>query len=60
MAVHLNGSVAWLDGMRASVASASLLPRFGAEFAAKLHKPRPRPGDSWHMDEVYLRINDGV
>ena len=30
--------------------------RFGAEFAAKLRKRRPRPGDTWHMDEVYLRI----
>jgi putative transposase len=27
--------------------------RFGAEFAAKLRKLRPRPGDTWHMDEVY-------
>ncbi|MFC7739421.1 IS6 family transposase [Roseomonas sp. GCM10028921] len=31
--------------------------RFGTEFAAKLRKQRPRPGDVWHMDEVYLRIN---
>src|ERR671933_137314 len=31
--------------------------RFGTEFAAKLRKRRPRPGDTWHMDEVYLRIN---
>jgi putative transposase len=31
--------------------------RFGADFAAKLRKRRPRPGDTWHMDEVYLRIN---
>jgi putative transposase len=31
--------------------------RFGTEFAAKLRKRRPRPGDAWHMDEVYLRIN---
>jgi putative transposase len=30
--------------------------RFGTEFAAKLRKRRPRPGDTWHMDEVYLRI----
>src|SRR3712207_7242706 len=31
--------------------------RFGAEFAAKLRRRRPRPGDTWHMDEVYLKIN---
>src|SRR3712207_6905259 len=23
--------------------------RFGAEFAARLRKRRPRPGDTWHM-----------
>src|SRR3712207_1360921 len=33
--------------------------RFGAEFAAKLRRRRPRPGDTWHMDEMYLRINGG-
>jgi transposase-like protein len=31
--------------------------RFGADFAAKLRKRRPKPGDTWHMDEVYLKIN---
>ncbi|MFC7556276.1 IS6 family transposase [Pseudoroseomonas wenyumeiae] len=30
---------------------------FGTEFAARLRKRWPRPGDTWHMDEVYLRIN---
>jgi putative transposase len=30
-------------------------PRFGADFARKLR--RRRPGDTWHLDEVYLRIN---
>ncbi len=34
--------------------------RFGADFAARLRKRRPRPGDTWHMDEVYLRINGGL
>ena len=33
--------------------------RFGADFAARLRRRRPRPGDTWHLDEVYLRI-DGV
>ena len=31
--------------------------RFGADFARKLRRRRPRPGDAWHLDEVYLRIN---
>ncbi len=31
--------------------------RFGTDFAARLRKRRPRPGDTWHLDEVFLRIN---
>jgi putative transposase len=31
--------------------------RFRADFAAKLRKRRPRPGDVWHLDEVFLKIN---
>ena len=31
--------------------------RFGADFAAKLRRRRPKPGDTWHMDEVYLKID---
>jgi putative transposase len=30
--------------------------RFGADFAGRLRKRRPRPGDTWHLDEVFLRI----
>jgi putative transposase len=34
--------------------------RFGADFAAKLRKRRPRPGDVWHLDEVLiLSVNPG-
>lgn len=33
--------------------------RFGADSARKLRRRRPRPGDTWHLDEVYLRV-DGV
>ena len=33
--------------------------RFGTDFARKLRRRRPKPGDTWHLDEVYLRI-DGV
>ena len=31
--------------------------KFGRGFAEKLRRRRPRPGDTWHLDEVYLRIN---
>jgi putative transposase len=31
--------------------------KFGPDFARKLRRRRPKPGDTWHMDEVFLRIN---
>jgi transposase-like protein len=31
--------------------------KFGAEFARRLRKRRPKPGDVWHLDEVFIRIN---
>jgi putative transposase len=31
--------------------------KFGPAFAKKLRRRRPRPGDTWHLDEVFLRIN---
>ena len=31
--------------------------RFGTDSAVRLRKRRPKPGDTWHMDEVYLKIN---
>jgi putative transposase len=30
--------------------------KFGGDFALRLRRRRPRPGDSWHLDEVFLRI----
>jgi putative transposase len=30
--------------------------KFGASFASKLRRGRPRPGDKWHLDEVFIRI----
>jgi putative transposase len=33
--------------------------KFGASFADKLRRRRPRPGDKWHLDEVFVRI-EGV
>jgi putative transposase len=34
--------------------------RFGAGFAKRLHRRRPRPGATWHLDEVFLRINGAL
>jgi len=31
--------------------------RFGEDFAKKLRRRRPRPGDIWHLDEVFIKIN---
>src|ERR671931_2235702 len=30
--------------------------KFGQQYANQLRHRRPRPGDKWHMDEVFLRI----
>jgi putative transposase len=31
-------------------------PKFGATFADKMRRRRPRPGDKWHLDEEFIRI----
>ena len=28
--------------------------KFGADFARKLHRRRAKPGDTWHLAEVFL------
>jgi putative transposase len=30
--------------------------KFGADFARRLRRLRPQPGDTWHLDEVFIRI----
>jgi hypothetical protein len=30
--------------------------KFGQSFANRLRQRRPRPGDKWHMDEVFIGI----
>jgi len=30
--------------------------KFGQSFARCLRRRRPRPGDKWHLDEVFIRI----
>jgi putative transposase len=34
--------------------------KFGQSFARNLRRRRPRPGDKWHLDEVFIRINGEV
>jgi transposase-like protein len=31
--------------------------KFGPEYACRLRRRQPRPGDKWHLDEVFLTIN---
>ena len=31
--------------------------KFGQGYANQLRRRRPRPGDKWHVDEVFIRIN---
>ncbi len=31
--------------------------KFGQQFANGVRRRRPRPGDTWHLDEVFLKIN---
>ena len=30
--------------------------KFGADFARKLRRRKPKPGDTWHLNEVFLKI----
>ncbi len=32
--------------------------RFGQDVAERLRRQRPKPGDTWHLDEMFLRINN--
>jgi putative transposase len=34
--------------------------KFGQAYANALRRRRPRPGDKWHLDEVFLTINSSV
>ncbi|MFJ2419947.1 IS6 family transposase [Streptomyces brevispora] len=31
--------------------------KFGQKYANSLRRRRPRPGDKWHLDEVFVKIN---
>jgi putative transposase len=34
--------------------------KFGAEYARRLRRRRSRPGDRWHLDEVFCKINGNL
>ena len=34
--------------------------KFGSQYAGKLRRHRPQPGDKWHLDEVRIVINGEV
>ena len=34
--------------------------KFGQTYANGLRRSRPRPGDRWHLDEVFLKVNGQV
>jgi putative transposase len=34
--------------------------KFGSDFAARLRRRRPQPGDTWHLDEAFIRIRGVV
>ena len=34
--------------------------KFGQTYANELRRRRPRPGDKWHLDELFIKINAGI
>ena len=34
--------------------------KFGQAYANQLRRRRPRPGDKWHLDEVFIQINGTI
>src|SRR6185437_8017598 len=34
--------------------------KFGPDYANRLRRRRARPGDKWHLDEVFIRINGTI
>src|SRR5690242_6191418 len=34
----------------------TLVPKVGPTFANRLRRRRPKPGDRWHLDEVFAQI----
>ena len=34
--------------------------KFGPVYAAGLRRRQPRPGDKWHLDEVFVKINGTI
>ena len=34
--------------------------KFGQSYANNLRRRSPRPGDTWHLDEVFLKVNGRI
>ncbi len=34
--------------------------KFAQQFANELRRRRPKPGDTWHLGEVFLKINEAT
>jgi len=49
--MHARGVVVTHETIR------SWCAKFGPDYAAQLRRRRPRPGDKWHFDEVFVKIN---
>ncbi|MEV0695692.1 IS6 family transposase [Streptomyces sp. NPDC050388] len=32
-------------------------PKFGQQYVSGLRRRRPRPGDTWHLNEVFIKLN---
>ncbi|WP_051812666.1 IS6 family transposase [Kitasatospora sp. MBT63] len=45
----------WVDGGYETIRRWCL--KFGQTYVNELRRRRPRPGDKWHSDEVFIRIN---
>jgi putative transposase len=45
------GVVVWYETIRRWCA------KFGSAYARELRRRRPRAGDTWHLDEVFIKVN---
>jgi transposase-like protein len=61
MLVSLNESVAIIRGLEEHDLTYGTVRywrrKFGQTYANQLRRRRPRPGDKWHLDEVFLTIH---
>ena len=51
------GRLAWVITICLGLKRFPGVAEFGPVYAAGLRRRRPRPGDKWHLDEVFVTIN---